>query len=247
MRHDRINRGLLAGPEQRVLRRLVEQTPAWVQPDHLTGVGVAGALLTMIGFVCANISSFYVIFVILGLLLNWYGDSLDGTLARYRQIERPLFGYFIDHSCDLISQTFIFLGLGFSPYFTVCSALLVLSMYLLMSSYTYLKVMTLRTHQLSYGGMGATELRVAILCWSLIAIWADFDPIGTRMMNYPVLDEVIGAMWMLVFLGFIWMVRFDLEKFRQHFDEHDRATKSDMLPTSQRRLDSRPIYPSPER
>ena len=225
MEHERVNRGLLANPERRALHWLAERTPAWVKPDHLTALGAAGAVLVMIGFVCANISPYFVSLVIFGLFLNWYGDSLDGTLARYRQIERPHFGYFIDHSCDLISQTFIFLGLGLSPYFTLRSALFALSMYLLMSSYTYLKVMILRTHQLSYGGMGATELRVVLACWSLIAIWADFDLTGTRLMGYPVLDEVVGAMWVIVFLGFIWMVRSDLSKFRHHFRQDGESAK----------------------
>jgi archaetidylinositol phosphate synthase len=218
--HERVNRGLLAEPERRALRWLAERTPAWITPDHLTAVGVAGAMLVMAGFLGTHISPFFFALVILGLLLNWYGDSLDGTLARYRAIERPHFGYLIDHSCDLISQTFIFVGLGFSPYFTLFSALLALSMYLLMTSYTYLKVMILGTHQLAYSGMGATELRVAIAGWGLLAIWAGPGLTGARYMGYPVLDEVIGGMWVLVFAGFMWMVRCDLSKFRALFDDH---------------------------
>lgn len=215
MTHERVNGGLLAEPERRALRWLVERTPAWVKPDQLTAVGLIGAVLTMVGFVCANLSSLFVILVIFGLVLNWYGDSLDGTLARYRRIERPHFGYFIDHSCDLISQTFIFAGLGFSPYFTLVSALFALSMYMLMSSYTYLKVMILRTHQLSYGGMGATELRLALCCWCFFAIWAGPNLINFRILHHPALDEVIGVMWVLVFLAFMWIVRSDLSKFQR--------------------------------
>ena len=226
MKHERINRGVLAEPERRVLQWLAKRTPAWVTPDHLTALGVAGAILVMIGFVLAQISSYFVSFVILGLFLNWYGDSLDGTLARYRRIERPLFGYFLDHSCDLVSQIFIFMGLGLSPYFTLCSALFALSMYLLMSSYTYLKVMVLRTHHLSYGGMGATELRVVLAGWSLVAIWANFDPTATKMMTYPVLDVVVGVMWVFVFIGFMWMVQKDLVKFRKYFENHDETVAS---------------------
>ena len=219
MVHERINRGLLAEPERRVLLWLAERTPARIKPDHLTALGVAGAVLVMAGFIAAHLSPAFVILMILGLFLNWYGDSLDGTLARYRQIERPRFGYFMDHSCDLVSQTFIFIGLGLSPWFTPCSALLALSMYLLMSSYTYLKVMVLGMHHLSYGGMGATELRVAIACWSLLAIWVGPGLTGTLFLGHPVLEEAIGAMWLLVFVGFIWMVRADLSRFRAFFDE----------------------------
>lgn len=227
MAHARVNRGLLAEPERRALRWLAERSPAWVKPDHLTVLGVVGAAVVMVGFFSTHISRYFFILVILGLLLNWYGDSLDGTLARYRRIERPNYGYLIDHSCDLISQTFIFVGLGSSPYFTLFSALLALSMYLLMTSYTYIKVMILGTHQLSYSGVGATELRVAIGCWGLLAIWAGPALTETRFMHYRLLDEAIGGMWLLVFAGFIWMVHSDLSKFRDLFDEHgDRHPSS---------------------
>lgn len=224
MAHARLNRGLLAEPERRVLYWLAERIPAWVRPDQLTAIGVAGAVLVLLGFICANISSLFAMLAIFGLFLNWFGDSLDGTLARYRRIERPRVGYFIDHSCDLISQTFIFIGLGCSPYFTLFSALLALSMYLLMSSYTYLKVMILRTHQLSYGGMGATELRLAIVGWSLFAIWFGPGLTGARFQNNPILDDVVGGLWVLVFIGFMAMVWSDLSTFRDAFsdDERDR-------------------------
>lgn len=226
MKHERVNHGLLAQPERRALIWLAERTPAWVRPDHLTGVGIVGAVLVMIGFVCANLSPWSVIVVLLGLFLNWYGDSLDGTLARHRRIERPHLGYFIDHSCDLVSQTLIFMGLGLSPYFTICSALFALSMYFLMTSYTYLKVMILRTHQLAYGGMGATELRLALACWSLVAVWGGSGLIETRWADYRVLDEGVGALWVLIFLGFMWMMRSDLSRFSVHFAQQGEAARA---------------------
>lgn len=247
MEHERVNHGLLAEPERRALRWLAERTPARLKPDHLTALGVAGAVLVLIGFVCARFSPYCVILVLLGLLLNWYGDSMDGTLARYRRIERPVFGYFIDHSCDLISQTLIFLGFGLSPYFTLYSALLALSMYLLMSSYTYLKVMILRTHQLAYGGMGATELRVLLAGWSLVAAWGDFDLTAATFLGYPVFDEVIGAMWVLVFVGFMVMVRLDLAGFRRRFEQHDGGGTAGAGPAAKPAPLARPIYPTTER
>ena len=243
MEHKRVNRGLLAEPERVALRWLAERTPLWIKPDHLTALGVAGAFLAMVGFVCANWSGWFVGAVVLGLLLNWYGDSLDGTLARYRQIERPMYGYFMDHSCDLISQTLIFLGLGLSPFFTLTSALMALSMYLLMSAYTYLKVMILRTHQLSFGGMGATELRVAIAAWSLLAV-GGLDLVGARPAGMIVLDQVIGALWSLVFIGFVWIVRSDVAKFRHQFDEHDRSA-GNVAKISGRIV--RAAFPAPDR
>jgi archaetidylinositol phosphate synthase len=221
--HVRVNRGLLAEPERRALRWLAERTPSWMKPDHLTAIGVFGAVLTMVGLAAATFSPRFVLLAWLGLFLNWYGDSLDGTLARYRRVERPQLGYFTDHACDLISQTLIFVGLGLSPYFTLFSALLALSMYLLISSYTYLKVMVLGNHQLSYGGMGATELRVAIACWALLAIRVRPSLTVMTFANHPLIDEIIGAMWAVVFLSFIWMVCSDLAAFRTALEERDGA------------------------
>lgn len=230
MEHVRVNGGLLAEPERHVLRWLVERVPAGVRPDHLTALGVAGALLVMAGFLCANISPWFVSVVLFGLFLNWIGDSLDGTLARYRRIERPQIGYFTDHSCDLISQTLIFIGLGCSPYFTRFAALLALTMYLLISSYTYLKVMILRTHQLSYGGMGATELRLLIGGWSLFAIFVP-GLTSARIWQSFILDDVVAGLWILVFLGFIAMVWSDLARFRGIFGE-DQRDRDDVARTN---------------
>lgn len=215
--HQRLNCGMVANVERRALAWLAARTPATVTPDHLTIVGVVGAVLTMAGFVAANMSPIFVVFVILGLFLNWLGDSLDGTLARYRGIERPQLGYFIDHSCDLISQTLIFVGLGLSPYFTVISGFCALSMYFLMSSYTYIKVLIVRTHQLSYGGVGATELRIALIVWAMIGIYVGPDLIETRLLQFRMIDAVIGTLWVLVFLGFVAMFFRDLAKFRRTF------------------------------
>lgn len=146
--------------------------------------------------------------------MNWLGDSLDGTLARHRKIERPRYGYFIDHSTDLIAQTLILGGLGFSPYFTLVSALLVLSMYLLMSSYTYLKVMVQGTHHLSYGGMGATEFRLLVAGWGVLAAFVGPALTQGRVFDHAALDVVIGALWCLTFFAFIWIVRGDLMEIR---------------------------------
>jgi archaetidylinositol phosphate synthase len=217
--HVRVNNSFLATQERKALMWLAARMPAAVTPDRLTLSGLIGALLVLVGFVASSASPWFVILAILGLVLNWFGDSLDGTLARYRKIERPDFGYFLDHSCDLISQTLIFVGLGLSPFFTLFSALLALSMYLLMSSFTYLKVLILKTHHLSYYGMGATELRLLIMAWSLFALWYGPDMIDSRFMGQRSIDMTILALWSLVFLAFVWKVWSDTERFRSILDK----------------------------
>ena len=221
MEHVRLNRGLLAEKERLVLLWLAARTPRFICPDHLTALGLISGLLTAIGFAACHISPWFLVLALSGLFLNWLGDSLDGTLARYRKIERPQFGYFLDHSCDLIAFTFIFLGLGVSPYFTLSSALFALSMYLLISSYTYLKVFIVQRHHLSYGGMGATELRLLIACWALFALWARPDFIHAPFLNFQAIDAVIGVLWLLSFFGFMWIVVNDLSKFDDNLRQTD--------------------------
>ena len=213
-----MNNSFLATHERNTLLWLAERTPSAVTPDHLTLLGLAGAGLVFAGFVACRASPWFVSMAILGLFLNWLGDSLDGTLARYREIERPEFGYFLDHSCDLISQTFIFVGLGMSPYFTLFSSLLALSMYLLMTSFTYLKVHVLKTHHLSYYGMGATELRLLLVGWALFALWFGTGLVDSLFMGQRRIDISIFVLWSLVFLAFIWKVWSDIKRLRPVLD-----------------------------
>jgi len=216
--HVRVNNSFLATQERKALLWLAARTPSAVTPDHLTLLGLVGAVLVMAGFAACRLSPWFMSLAILGLFLNWLGDSLDGTLARHRKIERPDFGYFLDHSCDLISQTFIFVGLGLSPYFTVFSGLLALSMYLLMTSFTYLKVLILKTHHLSYYGMGATELRLLVAAWSFFALWYGPGLIDASFMGLRRIDITIFALWSLVFLAFMWKVWSDTRRFRPILD-----------------------------
>jgi phosphatidylglycerophosphate synthase len=221
----RLNDSILARGERAALAYLVRRLPAWTTPDHLTSVGLVGALLTAAGFAAAWMSNWFLIVVVAGLFLNWFGDSLDGTLARYRHIERPHYGYFVDHSADLIEQTFIVVGLGFSPFFTIASALLVLSLYLLMSSYTYLRVVTENVHRLAYGGMGATEFRLLVAGWALLAAWMGPGLHDCRILSFAAIDVVVGVLSALTFCGFVWIVRNDLRRLQHEERKSARAAR----------------------
>ncbi len=215
MANQRINESFLAVKERAALLALVKRLPNWATPDHLTAIGLCGAVLTLFSFVACRWSNFFLVGVVFGLFLNWFGDSLDGTLARFRSIERPHYGYFIDHSSDLIAQTLIIVGLGMSPFFTVASSLLVLSLYLLMSSYTYLRVVTESVHRLSYGGMGATEFRILVACWALFAAWFGPSIATAQAYGFVVLDIVIGGLSALTFLGFVVVIQRDLMRLQR--------------------------------
>lgn len=217
----RINDSILAVAERAALAALVRRLPATATPDQLTAIGLAGAIMTAAGFLLCWWSNAGLFPVVAGLFLNWFGDSLDGTLARYRGIERPHYGYFIDHSTDLIAHTLIIVGLGASPFFTIASALLVLSLYLLISSYTYLRVVTESVHRLSYGGMGATEFRILVAAWALFAAIVGPGVTTGRLCSFIALDLVIGVLSACTFAGFVGIVRKDLRRLQ--FEERAAA------------------------
>ena len=113
----RIQTSILNAAEKKVLVWLAERQPRWVTSDFLTYVGVLGALICALGCVLSNIDVNYLWISSLGLVINWYGDSLDGTLARVRHIQRPIYGFFIDHTLDAITICIMCIGFGLSPAF----------------------------------------------------------------------------------------------------------------------------------
>src|ERR1700761_3011968 len=123
---ERIQQSWLAASERRLLVAIATRLPSWIKPDQLTALGVAGALLTGTAYAGSVISPCLLWLAIIGLIINWFGDSLDGSLARVRRIERPCYGFFVDHTSDVISQAFIFVGLGLSPHMRFATACLLL-------------------------------------------------------------------------------------------------------------------------
>tara|TARA_E500000305_G_C4004629_1_gene229190 strand:+ start:816 stop:1394 length:579 start_codon:yes stop_codon:yes gene_type:complete len=142
-------------------------------PDRLTALGFAGAMLVCAGFVLSNWGRDWLFLVLIGFALNWFGDSLDGAIARYRRIERPDYGYFIDHSLDALSNTVLVLGLGFSPYLRVDVALFGLMGYLLLSVHTFIVARIFGVFQLTYLGGGPTEVRLALMAMTVMMYFDD--------------------------------------------------------------------------
>lgn len=162
--HIRVNDILLGPLERPALQWLAAHMPAWVTPDICTLIGTLGALLTLISYGLSNINPNFLWLASLGFFINWFGDSLDGTLARYRHIERPRYGYYIDHVIDVICQVMIFLGLGMTPYVSFNVACLALISYLLLSVLVYIRTYVAGEFKISYGKLGPTESRaVAVL------------------------------------------------------------------------------------
>ena len=151
---------LLAGPERRTLRWIAGRLPGAWMPDHLTAIGVAGALTIGVGYALSTRHPAWLWLATFGLAVNWFGDSLDGTLARVRQIERPKYGYYIDHMVDAFNTAVIGAGIGFSPYVAMPLAMLLVILYLCLSINVYLESSVHGQFDLGFGIVGPTEVRL---------------------------------------------------------------------------------------
>ncbi len=201
--HERVNDILLGPLERPALAWLAAHMPAWVTPDHLTGIGIVGAALIFAGYWLSNLSEVFLWLPVLGLVINWFGDSLDGTLARHRKIERPRYGFFIDHTVDSFNEVLIVLGLGLSPYVRYDIASLALIGYLLLSVLVYIQTYIEGVFKISYGKFGPTEVRVILLVLTLLMYFADFPTFSVGQGVYSIYDICVGAIAALLFLIFI--------------------------------------------
>src|SRR4051812_3186861 len=149
---------LLARPEQRLLEAIARRLPARVLPDHLTAL----ALLAAAGF--AVFGAFGWLWGMGALLVvQWLGDSLDGTLARVRRAERPRYGYYIDHLADALSTALVGIGIGLTAHMHLTVALVLVIAYLALSINTYLETQALGVFRLGYGRLGPTEARLGLI------------------------------------------------------------------------------------
>ena len=154
---------LLARHEARALDWLARRVPARVTPDHMTILGLLGALGIAAAYVLSNGDRGWLWAASALLVVHWLGDSLDGTLARVRRTERPTYGYYLDHLADAIATAVIGIGLGLSPYMLLLTGLLIVVAYLVLSINTYLETQALGVFSLGYGRLGPTEARLGLI------------------------------------------------------------------------------------
>ena len=165
----RIQNSILNGAEKKALAWLAERQPKWVVSDMLTLVGIIGALMIGAGFVLCSKNINWLWLSIAGFVVNWYGDSLDGTLARVRNTQRPLYGYYLDHTVDCFNEAFMFLGLGLSYLMRLDIALMILIVYLFLTVNVSVNAHLKSEFKLTYGKLGPTEFRV-IACLLIMCV-----------------------------------------------------------------------------
>ena len=154
---------LLAEPERRLLRAIAARLPYWVTSDGLTVLGMVGAVGTGVGYALATLSAKWLWAASALLVVNWLGDSLDGTLARVRRAERPRYGYYLDHVVDAFSTAAIGVGIGLSPYVNLGVALVGVVAYLILSINVYLESQAFGVFRLGYSRIGPTEARIVLI------------------------------------------------------------------------------------
>jgi archaetidylinositol phosphate synthase len=200
--HIREYGGLFEIPEKAALKWLVKRMPRWINSDHLSILGLISMVAAGASFWMASRNRWALIFVILSLALNWFGDSLDGTLARYRNCQRPRYGYYVDHVIDLLGIAALFTGVALSGFMNHAIALALLAVYSLVEAEVFLAVHVRQIFRLSCFGIGPTELRIVLSIGALRLLYKPTVVIAGRgpFMLFDVGGLIAIAGLMIAFL-----------------------------------------------
>jgi phosphatidylglycerophosphate synthase len=164
----RVLTSVLAPLEKRVLLWMAVRMPPWVHSDHLTGLALGAMLGAGLSFWLASVTPIGLVLVAVCLAVNWFGDSLDGTLARVRHHERPRYGFYVDHVVDLFGTLFLLAGLAISGYMAPLLAVALLAVYFMLSAEIYLATHTIGRFTMSMFRIGPTELRILLAVGTLM-------------------------------------------------------------------------------
>ncbi len=168
---NRIQTSIFNATEKKILVWLASKQPKWVTSDLLTVIGILGAIIIATGYILSDKNINFLWISIAGLIINWYGDSLDGTLARVRGKQRPLYGYYLDHTIDGINESIMFIGAGLSSLMHLPLAMTILVLYLLMTINVSINAHLKQEFRLTYAKLGPTEFRIIIAVVNLLFIF----------------------------------------------------------------------------
>jgi phosphatidylglycerophosphate synthase len=202
----RTTKALLADPEKRILGRLAPRLPRWTLPDHLTLLALAGAGIIAAGYMLSNVHPGWLWLANAGLVVHWFGDSLDGTLARLRRIERPKYGFYVDHLADALTTVAVGIGLGVSPFMLLSVGFAIVIGYLVLSINVYLETIVRGEFRFGYGVIGPTEARILLIGLNSYAIYA--RPLGFTMTFFgrPIgmtLFDVLGTLGAIAMIAML--------------------------------------------
>jgi phosphatidylglycerophosphate synthase len=204
--HKRVNDILLGPLERPALQWFAAHLPGWATPDMMTVIGIIGALVITLGYGLSRFHPAFLWMATLGFIINWFGDSLDGTLARFRHIERPKYGFYIDHITDCVTEIIIILGLGLSHYISFSVASMCCIAYIAMSVLVYVRMNVMGEFKISYSKLGPTEVRVlaimlttAMFFGGVREIQLSLSPIAISVNPYDLVVTVITLLLVFFF------------------------------------------------
>ena len=198
--HVRQHNSILAAAEKRALIWMAHRLPRWIHSDHLSGLGLVSMAGAGLAFWMAGLDPIAgAALVVLCLALNWFGDSLDGTVARVRNQQRPRYGYYVDHVIDLAGTAMLFAGVAASGLMTPVIAILVVAAYYLVSAEAFLATHSRGLFRMAFAGIGPTELRILLAAGAVAVIDSPFvSPFGLAPVKLWDLGGVIATVGMSV-------------------------------------------------
>ena len=210
----RVNQSLTASVEKRSLHWMAERAPKWLTSDQLTMLGLTAQVGAGLFYALSRYNRYALLLVILCLVLNWFGDSMDGTLARVRCQQRPRYGFYVDHMVDIFGSVALMCGLGYSGLLHWQTAIAMLVAFLLVSSESYLAAYTLSCFQLSQGIFGPTEIRLLLIAGNLALLHSPYSTLfGHKMLLFD-LGGAIAAVCMFT-TAIVITIRHTTELYRE--------------------------------
>ena len=210
----RVNLALTASMEEHALRWMAKRAPNWLSSDQLTLLGFGAQIGAGVCYGLSRHHRYALLLVNLCLMLNWLGDSMDGTLARTRRQQRPRYGFYVDHMVDLFGSVALMFGLSYSGFLHWQTAIAMLVAFLLLSSESYLATYSLSCFQLSQGIFGPTEIRILLIAGNLGLLRNPYSTLfGHRMLLFD-LGGAIAAGCMFV-IAIVITMRHTVQLYRQ--------------------------------
>jgi phosphatidylglycerophosphate synthase len=213
--------------ERKVLHAIADRLPSGLMPDHMTIIGIIGSVLILTGYILIWVDRSFLFLASFGFIINWFGDSLDGTIARRRKIERPIYGFYVDHNIDAISFLMVGLGLGFSPYMRMGTALFTIIGYFMLAIYSYINAYITKEFRISFSKVGPTEVRILAVIANTIMFF-----VGGQW-RVEILASEFGV---LDFVGILIGILFLIEFFIVFFTGRKALAKLDPGPAKSPRM-----------
>ena len=217
---NRIQTSILNPYEKKILVSLAGKMPAWVTSDMLTFIGFLGALIIATGYALSNLNLNWLWLASFGFFVNWFGDSLDGSLARVRGTQRKTYGFYIDHNVDVINETIMFIGVGMSPLVNLTFMMGLLVSYLMLSVYVYIDCHLKGEMRLTYGGLGPTEFRLLaiivntlFICFPVLNQWKRHIVLFHNEFDFGILDGIVVVVAFIIFMFYLVGFLRDLKYF----------------------------------